>query len=276
MLRAAVHLTEPTMPTWPASTAPVEPWRAWLSTVWSNDAFRQTVTDASPDLAGQVQAIIDGRTPKPRRVRRAALATARYAIRYAHRSTPYSLFAGVALLGFDQSTSVRFGADHQAVVRPDPAGLDEMLSAWESDSTRMAHTEVCVNTLTRQRNEHIHVPSEGDAEFRLALNPALRLVINLARSPIEYRQLADTLAAEYPVRSSITSLVSCGSPSARSSTPGRGSRPRSRTRASANGRGTRSISSPTACSYAAPRSSPPGDPTWPSTISRRTSLPSSQ
>jgi hypothetical protein len=41
------------------------------------------------------------------------------------------------------------------------------------------------------------VPSEGDAEFRLALNPALRLVLNLARSPIEYRQLADKLAAEY-------------------------------------------------------------------------------
>ncbi|MEU0163989.1 lantibiotic dehydratase family protein [Streptomyces iakyrus] len=198
MLRAAVHLTEPAMPPWPASTAPVEPWRAWLSSVWSDDAFRQTVTDASPDLAGQVQAIIDGRTPKLRRVRRAALATARYAIRYAHRSTPYGLFAGVALLGFDQSTSVRFGEDHQAVVRPDPAGLDEMLSAWESDSTRMADTAVCVNTLARQRNEHIHVPSEGDAEFRLAVNPALRLVLNLARSPIEYRQLADKLAAEYP------------------------------------------------------------------------------
>lgn len=198
MLRAAVHRTEPAMPPWPTSTAPVEQWRAWLSTVWSDDAFRQTVTDASPDLAGQVQAITDGRTPKPRRVRRAALATARYAIRYAHRSTPYGLFAGVAPLGFGETTSVRFGERHQTVARPDPVALNEALGAWESDATRMADTEVCVNTLVRQRDGHVYVPSEGDAEFRLALSPALRLVLDLARSPIRYRHVADKLAAEFP------------------------------------------------------------------------------
>ncbi|MEV4997025.1 lantibiotic dehydratase family protein [Streptomyces niveus] len=198
MLRAAVHLTEPAMPPWPTSTAPVEQWRAWLSTVWSDDAFRETVTDASPDLAGQVQAIIDGRTPKPRRVRRAALATARYAIRYAHRSTPYGLFAGVALLGVGEATAVRFGERHQVIARPDPVALDEKLSTWESDATRMADTQVCVNTLVRQCDPHLYVPSEGDAEYRLALSPALRLVLDLARSPIRYRHVAEKLAAEFP------------------------------------------------------------------------------
>ncbi|MER7194837.1 lantibiotic dehydratase family protein [Streptomyces flaveolus] len=198
MLRAAVHTAEPIMPPWPAATAPVEQWRAWLSTVWSDTDFRRAVSQASPHLADQVQAIIDGRTPKVRRMRRAALATARYAIRYARRSTPYGLFAGVAPLGFDQATVVRFGNDHQAVGRPEPVGLDEMLSTWESDAARMADTEVCVNTLIYQRDQHIHVPSEGDAEFRLALSPALRLVLDLARSPIGYRQLSDKLAAEFP------------------------------------------------------------------------------
>lgn len=198
MLRAAVHLTEPTMPTWPTSTAPVEQWRAWLSTVWSDTDFRRTVSQASPNLADQVQAIIDGRTPKVRRMRRAALATARYAIRCARRSTPYGLFAGVAPLGFDQTTSVRIGDEHQAVARPEPVGLEEVLSTWESDAARMADAEVCVNTLIRQHDQHIHVPSEGDAEFRLALSPALRLVLDLTQSPIGYRQLSDKLAAEFP------------------------------------------------------------------------------
>ncbi|MGA5018949.1 lantibiotic dehydratase family protein [Streptomyces griseoincarnatus] len=198
MLRAAVHTTEPAMPPWPMAIASVDEWRAWLSTVWSDTDFRRTVSQASPDLAAQVQAIIDGRTPKVRRMRRAALATARYAIRYARRSTPYGLFAGVAPLGFDQTTSVRIGDEHQAVVRADSVGLDEVLSAWENDAARMADTEVCVNTLIRQRGQHIHVPSEGDAEFRLALSPALRLVLDLARSPIGYRQLSDKLAAEFP------------------------------------------------------------------------------
>ncbi len=198
MLRAAVHTAEPAMPPWPASTAPVDEWRAWLSSVWSDSDFRRTVCQASPHLADQVQAIIDGRAPKVRRMRRAALATARYAIRYAHRSTPYGLFAGVALLNFAQATSVRFGEEHQAVTRPDPVVLDEMLSAWESDPARMADAEVCVNTLIRQRDQHIHVPSEGDAEFRLALSPALRLVLDLAQSSTGYRQLSDKLAAEFP------------------------------------------------------------------------------
>lgn len=198
MLRAAVHTTEPAMPPWPSSTAPVEEWRAWLSTVWSDTDFRQTVSQASPHLAEQVRAIIDGRTPKVRRMRRAALATARYAIRYARRSTPFGLFAGVVPLGFDQTTSVRIGDEHQAVARPEPVGLEEMLSAWESDAARMADADVCVNTLSRQRDRHIHVPSEGDAAFRLALSPALRLVLDLARSPIAYRQLSEKLAAEFP------------------------------------------------------------------------------
>jgi hypothetical protein len=198
MLRAAVHLTEPAMPPWPTSTAPVEQWRVWLSTVWSDDAFRQTVADASPALAGQVQAIIDGRTPKPRRARRAALATARYAIRYAHRSTPYGLFAGVAPLRFGDAVSVHFGERHRVVTRPDPVTLDEAISTWESDAAQMADMEVCANSLIQQRDGHVHVPSEGDAAFRLALSPALRLVLDLARSPIRHSHLADELTAEFP------------------------------------------------------------------------------
>ncbi|MEV3898095.1 lantibiotic dehydratase family protein [Streptomyces anulatus] len=189
------------MPPWPASTATAEEWRGWLSTVWSDADFRRTVSQASPHLAEQVQAIIAGRTPKVRRMRRAALAIARYAIRHARRSTPYGFFAGVAPLGFDRSASVRFGEEHQSVTRPDPVGLDEMLSAWESNAKRMADVEVCVNSLVRRRDQHIHVPSEGDSEFRLVLSPVLRLVLDLARTPIEYRQLSDKLGSELPAAS---------------------------------------------------------------------------
>jgi hypothetical protein len=198
MLRAAAHTTEPAMPPWPAATAPVEEWRSWLAAVWSDGDFRRAVSHASPHLAERVHALLNGHTPKVRRARRAALSTARYAIRYARRSTPYGLFAGVAPLDFGKAASVRVGDEHQAVDRHDPAGLDEMLSTWEGDASRMADAEVCVNNLIRQRGQHVHVPSEGDAEFRLALSPALRLVLDLARSPIGYRELADKLAAELP------------------------------------------------------------------------------
>uniref|UniRef100_UPI003D72D46E lantibiotic dehydratase family protein n=1 Tax=Streptomyces sp. bgisy100 TaxID=3413783 RepID=UPI003D72D46E len=202
MLRAAVNLAAPTMPPWPGRAAPLEQWRSWLSAVWADGTFRQAVSSASPDLAGRVQAILDGRSPKLRRVRRAALATARYAIRYERRSTPYGLFAGVALIEFGDTTEVRFGNRHQVVARPDPVALDEAISAWETDNEQMTDVDVCVNTLAQRREGYICVPSEGDAEFRIALrSPALRFVVDTARSPIRYSLLMDKLAAEFPAAS---------------------------------------------------------------------------
>ncbi|MFI9105455.1 lantibiotic dehydratase [Streptomyces fildesensis] len=72
--------------------------RSERSPAHADETLRQTVAAASPDLAGQVQAILGGRSPKLRRVRRAVLAVARYAIRYARRSTPCGLGRGHCLL----------------------------------------------------------------------------------------------------------------------------------------------------------------------------------
>jgi hypothetical protein len=198
MLRAAVNLTGPDMAPWPGPAASLEHWRSWLTTVWADDTFRQAVSGASPDLARQVQSILDGRSLKVRRVRRAALATARYAIRYTHRSTPFGLFAGVALIGFGDRAEARVGDRHEAVARPDPVTLDAAISDWEADAERMADVEVCVNNLARQRGGRVYVPSEGASEFSLALTPAVALVVDTARLPIRYSALADKLAAEFP------------------------------------------------------------------------------
>ncbi|OON76017.1 lantibiotic dehydratase [Streptomyces tsukubensis] len=166
--------------------------------MWADDTFRQAVSSASPDLSRQTQSIIDGRSPKMRRVRRAALAIARYSIRYAHRSTPYGLFAGVALTEFGETAEVRFGDRNRAVTRPDPAALDAAISAWEADAEGVADLDLCVNNLAQQRSGRIYVPSEGASEFSLALTPAVVLVLTAARLPIRYSALADKLAAEFP------------------------------------------------------------------------------
>ncbi|WP_275559142.1 lantibiotic dehydratase family protein [Streptomyces sp. 5-6(2022)] len=198
MLRAAVNLTGPGMPLWPGSTAPFEQWRAWLAAVWADDTFRRGVSSASPHLTRQVQSILGGRSPKVRRARRAALAIARYAIRYTRRSTPYGMFAGVTLIGFGDTTEVCFGTRHQVVVRPDPVALDAAISDWEADRRQMADAEVCVNDLIQQRGGRVYVPSEGASEFSLALTPVVALVLETARSPIRYSTLADNLASEFP------------------------------------------------------------------------------
>ncbi|SHG80611.1 lantibiotic dehydratase family protein [Streptoalloteichus hindustanus] len=198
MLRAAVNRTEPDMPPWPGPGAPQECWCSWLATVWADDDFRKAVSSASPDLEHQVEAILSRRLSKIRRVRRAALATARYAIRYARRSTPFGFFAGVALVEFGDGAEVRFGDGDQAVARPDPVALDAAISAWEADVERMADVEVCVNNLACQRGGRVYVPSEGASEFSLVLTPVVALVLDAARLPIRFSDLVDKIAAEFP------------------------------------------------------------------------------
>lgn len=198
MLRAAVAVAGPAMPPWPGPEAPLERWRSWLAAVWADDAFRQAVASASPDLNRQVQAILGGRPIKLRRVRRAALATARYAIRSVHRSTPFGLFAGVAPVEFGDVAQVRFGPEHRVVARPEPVALDTVISAFEGDAEQMAGVEVCVNSLARAAGGRVFVPSEGASEFSLVLTPAVALVLEAARSPVRYGDLVDKLAAEFP------------------------------------------------------------------------------
>lgn len=133
MLRAAVNLTGPDVPSRPGSAGLPEDWRSWLGVVWADDTFRRAVSDAGPDLGRQVRAILDGRPATARRVRRAALATARYAIRYVHRSIRFGLFAGVAPVEFGGATRARFGDRYRVVVRPDPVALDAAIGEWEAD-----------------------------------------------------------------------------------------------------------------------------------------------
>jgi hypothetical protein len=198
MLRAAVNLSAPVLPEWPGPGSSTEQWRTWLGPVWADATFRQTVTSASPDLARQVAAILEGRLSNTRRARRAGLALARYAIRYVHRSTPYGRFAGVGLVDFGDASIVRVGDRHEVFGRADPVSLDSAISAWETDGELMADVEVCVNTLARVHGDRVCVPSEGASEFSLALTSAVALVLEAARSPIQHSALVGKLAAEFP------------------------------------------------------------------------------
>jgi hypothetical protein len=198
MLRAAVNLEAPALSGWPGPDGSIEQWRSWLVRVWADDVFGRTVCEASPDLTRHVGAVLDRRSVDVRRARRAALALARYAIRYARRSTPFGLFAGVALVEFGECSAVHVGDAHEVVCRADPRTLDAQISAREADGAVMAGVEVCVNTLARVRGNRVHVPSEGASEFSLALTPAVALVLDAAQSPIPHEVLLDKLAAEFP------------------------------------------------------------------------------
>ncbi len=198
MLRATVNLAAPELPAWPGSGASTDQWRCWLGQVWADETFQRTVAGASPDLARQVAAILSGRQVEARRARRAALAVARYAIRYACRSTPFGLFAGVALADFGERAAVRVGQAHEIIDRADSAAVEALVRAGEADAAVMAGIEVCVNTLTRVADSRVHIPAEGTAEFSMALTAAVALVLDAATAPISYTTLLGKLAAEFP------------------------------------------------------------------------------
>ncbi|SEK44448.1 lantibiotic dehydratase family protein [Streptacidiphilus jiangxiensis] len=204
MLRAAVNLTPPNLPAWPDPVEPLESWRDWLSAVWLDEVFRTTLSAATPDLGLRVDAFLAGELVSLRRARRMALSVASYALRYTQRSTPFGLFAGVALCDVQQDAEIQRFADlHHAVGRPHPLHLDALISAVEADPERMAAMEVCVNSLAIVREGRVFIPSEGDAEFSLALNHAVQLVLDTARAPIHYADLGAKLEADFPTTTAV-------------------------------------------------------------------------
>jgi lantibiotic biosynthesis protein len=198
VLRASSALPGPGLPPWPAPGGTAGHWRSWLAPVWADDPFRRAVTVASPDLAGQFAAVLDGRVTDLRRARRTSLAVARYAIRQARRSTPFGLFAGVAPVQFGGTPVARVGDAHATTCRPGPEWLEEAIGAIEGNSSTMADAEVMVNNLATVRDGRLWVPAEGASEFSLRLTPAVALAREAARTPIRCSVLAGKLAAEFP------------------------------------------------------------------------------
>lgn len=198
MLRAVVNTSGPALPRWPGATGTIEAWRAWLLTVWADGNFTRAVATASPDLAEQITALIDGRICDARRARRAAISVGKYAIRYTGRATPIGLFAGVAPMGFGAQTQVRFGERHLQAVRAEPVSLAEVISGLESDTEFMDDVEVCVNNLATVRGDRVHIPAEGADEHSVALTPVVTLVMETARAPIPHGELLSKLGAEFP------------------------------------------------------------------------------
>jgi len=203
ILRAALHASGPALPPWPDRKSPTHLWREWLDAVWESDDFARAVTAASPDLANQVRAVVDGELTDVRRARRAALSVAKYAIRFTGRAVPFGLFAGVANVAFGADTVVRVGSRHLVTARADPVALSAAIDALEADPQVMADIEVCVNNLSYvvtedDGREVVCIPADGANEYSVTRTPVVGLVIDTAHEPITCTELVSKMLAEYP------------------------------------------------------------------------------
>ncbi|MCK9924210.1 lantibiotic dehydratase family protein [Frankia sp. AgPm24] len=192
LLRAAARPLDGVVSDWPV-LEDAAACRGWLARVWPQ--AREPVGLASGALAARVEQIVAGHPVADRRVRAAAATVVRYLVRSGGRSTPFALFAGVAPARFGQVASVRIGDRHRSTLRADAAWLDEIVSRLEAGPV-LARMEVVFNSLAVERAGRLVVP-RADGHVEIPLTPPVRLVMDTARGPGRFAELADRLDEKF-------------------------------------------------------------------------------
>jgi thiopeptide-type bacteriocin biosynthesis protein len=214
LVRAAAHVSDAALPTWPDVTGvatDLESCRDWLRQVWSHESYAEAIAIASPVLARQVRRACDGQCRDPRRMHRTVASVARYLLRMTGRSTPFGLFAGVAAARFGTRPVTGWGKRHRAVVRADAAWLASVVTELEGCLQLVRRLPVVVNNLCTVRGERLILPFQEQADAILdaagqkVLNDvsvrytrAVEAAVRHACSPIEVSDLAGKLAVDFP------------------------------------------------------------------------------
>lgn len=168
----------------------------WLDEIWASPRVAEAVGQASPSLAGRVEAMRAGHPMRSKDVRRAALATARYVLRGSGRPTPFGLFAGVAPVALGRAYAVRWGDGHRVAVRADTQWLSEVIDRLEAMPLLLDRLDVVMTNLAVRRGRWLEAPC-GPGRVRLSYTAPLDAVRQTAESPIRLGVLADKLAASF-------------------------------------------------------------------------------
>ncbi|MEV6863632.1 lantibiotic dehydratase [Streptosporangium subroseum] len=205
VIRVAAYPDDLLLPPWPDLTS--EDGRglvAWAREVWPLSGVAEAVEVASPDLAEVLTTLCeDPGGFRPRQARRAAEALLRYLLRWTSRATPFGLFAGVAPTGLAPTASVRFGARHTAVSRPDSTWLTDTIDDLERRPELLRQLPVQANNVGFARGGDWVLPCQPCAEgpvsdVSVRYTAAVRMVLQEARAPVAFGDLLAKLSAEYP------------------------------------------------------------------------------
>ncbi|MGH3865762.1 MAG: lantibiotic dehydratase [Pseudonocardiaceae bacterium] len=137
--------------------ADAQRWRRWMTQVWAHQAVAEAVEVASPGLARCIRALSAGHAGQARREQRAAHSLARYLL---HRSTPFGLFAGIAVARIGPSVTVRWGQEHHPMARADAAWLADVISRLESCPELLRRLPVIVDPTCIVRGDRLVVPCQ--------------------------------------------------------------------------------------------------------------------
>ncbi|MET8624667.1 lantibiotic dehydratase [Kitasatospora sp. NPDC004669] len=194
LLRAAAAPLTSVPGRWP-DPADAAACRAWLEEIWSDAGFAAAICEASTSLAERIGTIAAGQPVKPKQIRRAAVAVARYLLRATGRPTPFGLFAGVAHAVTGPAPDLRWGAGHRPVARVDTEWLASVTNALEADRDLLDRLDVVFNNLAVQRGGRLQITQGGPNRVSIRRTSVIRFVQDAAATPVYFAAVADKLAS---------------------------------------------------------------------------------
>ncbi|MBP0455969.1 lantibiotic dehydratase [Streptomyces montanisoli] len=181
--------------------------RRWLSDVWQRAEVRSALELATPVLSAAIEALGEGRRSDPRHVRRTALSTASYLLRWQHRPTPLGLFAGTAPLTVGSRPEVGWRNKHRVAIRPDAEWITDIILRLQRSPQLLRRLPLVANNAARTRGDRLVAPgppADGYAKLLAPAEVSVRLArpvetaMQAARSPITYCDLHARLRAGFP------------------------------------------------------------------------------
>ncbi|MFD5258336.1 lantibiotic dehydratase [Streptomyces bobili] len=228
LVRAARYSRLP-LPSWPDLTNDTPDrevrWQTWLRDVWSLSEAADSIEQASPLLAQQVQTLCSAASPETRQLRRAVVSVMRYLLRMTGRATPNGLFAGIARASFGERPGWSWGEWHRPVVRADGDWIGALISRLEANPELLRHLHVMANNTIFVRGDRLIVPypprshrTDGSpaAEVSLRYTGAVRIAVDAAASPVPVHAVVELMSTEFPdvpadrVEGLVSSLVERG------------------------------------------------------------------
>ncbi|MFI8221350.1 lantibiotic dehydratase [Streptomyces sp. NPDC085932] len=181
--------------------------RGWLNRIWQREHFRSALELATPALSDAIEAVVSGRQTGHRHIRRTALSTVTYLLRWQHRPTPLGLFAGIAPVAVGQRASMRWRDKHRALIRPDAEWVTDMVLRLQRSPALLPRLPLTANNAARVRGDRLVAPGPPADGHALLLAPVEVSVRNArpvaaamaaARSPILYENLHAHLRDRFP------------------------------------------------------------------------------
>ena len=200
LLRVSLFPTSQRPAWWPDLDSPSS-CRAWLREAWSSDGFAAALCAASPRLAQTVEKDLADEGATVKQLRKATLSVMRYLLRATDRSTPFSLFAGVALCSKDNSDAtsvshdswIHLGTEHQPLTAADTAWVAAVRKDLEQRTDVLHAVSLQANSLLTRNGSLGGLPAPDGRTVWVKITGPMQRLLSEASTPVAYTGLSDAL-----------------------------------------------------------------------------------